>query len=93
MTVPLRTRQHTTVGCWFLFGETVTQSMMTRLKKAGHCAPGKAVRWNHCGPIQATSTTSTESYDMEPSTTALNNTTVVFLVWTLGVGMADGGGS
>ena len=30
---------------------------------------------------------------MEPSTTALNNTTVVFLVWKLGVGMADGGGN
>ena len=30
---------------------------------------------------------------MEPSTTALNNTTVVFLIWTLGVGMADGPGA
>ena len=41
------------------------------------------------GPIQATSTRSAESYDMEPSTTALNNTTVVFwygrwvLVWLI----------
>ena len=77
----------------FFFLETVTQSMMTRQKKAGHCARGNAVGWNHCGPIQATSTRSTESYDMEPSTTALNNTTVVFLVWTLGVGKDDGGGS
>ena len=63
--------------------------MMTRLKEAGHCAPGNAVRWNHCGPIQMTSTRSTESYDMEPSTTALNYTTVVFwygrwvLVWLM----------
>ena len=67
--------------------------MMARLKNAGHCAPGNAVKWNHCGPIQETSTRSTESYDMEPSTTALNFTTAVLLVWTLGVGMADGGGS
>ena len=58
-------------------------------KKAGHCAPGNAVRWKHCGPIQATSIRSRESYDMEPSTTALNNTTVVFwhgpwvLVWLM----------
>ena len=41
VTVPFQTRQHTTVGCLFLFGETVTQSMMTRLEEAGHCAPGK----------------------------------------------------
>ena len=25
--------------------------MMTRLKKAGHCAPDSSVRWDHCGPI------------------------------------------
>ena len=61
--------------------------MMTRLKKATHCAPGSSVREDHCGPTQATSTRSTESYDMEPSTTASNNT-AVDSVWTLGVGMA-----
>ena len=59
----------------------------------GHCALGNAVRWNHRGPAQATSTRSTESYDMEPSTTALNNTTVVFFGIDVGVGMADDGGS
>ena len=88
-----QTRQHKSVGRWTFIRETMTQSMTTRLEGVGHCAPRNAVRWNHCGPIQATSTRSTESCDMEPSTTALKNTTVVLLVRTLGVGMADGGGS
>ena len=56
VSVPFQTRQHTTDGCWFLFGEPVRQSMMTRLEEAGHCAPGNAVKWNHCGLVQMTST-------------------------------------
>ena len=84
VTVPFRTRQQMTARCWCITRKTVKQPVRARLKQAR-----SLYSWQ-CSQVEPLCASSNaESCDIEPSTTALNNTTLVFwhgrwvLVWLM----------
>ena len=85
-----QTRQHETVGHWFFIRDTLTQSMMTRLEQAWSLCS-----W-HCGQVEPLWASSNDVNKKHRELRhgaehdSIERHSSGLLVWTLGVGMADG---
>ena len=85
VTVLFRMRLQTTARLWCITQGAVKQPVRTRLKQAWSLCAWQCFQVEPLWGLLKRHQQHTECYDMEPRTTALNNTTVVFLVWTRGV--------
>ena len=88
--VPFRTRQQTTARSWCIARKTVKQPVRTRLNQARSLCSWPCSQVEPlCASSNDINRKCRERCDIEPSTTALNNTTVVFwygrwvLVWLM----------